>query len=269
MSLFRRRSAEEKVIEADTELSRLIMEVPGTIGRAQLVRALAHSVVHVPMPGEPAESRPRVVRASEETEGPPLYVLEDEDGKHALVYSTAKRLVQAMGGITAATVPFAALATAWPEDVDLVIDPGHPEAYEVSVDTLRYVVLEVAGIPSAVTTALSPEDLAARRPDPERLHVLEMSRVCAERAPEIRALYRAELTNPAISDDPMLYLVVETDAFDDDLRRAETMHVLAATTAKVDSAPLGILHSEDGQESPRQNLIDAVVALDPPYWQRQ
>ncbi len=86
---------------------------------------------------------------------PPLFVIEDDGGRHALIYSTPRRLVDAFGGgTTAASIPFATLLLAWPEETDLVIDAGHPDALEVPAQILHHVQLEAAGIPTG--TALEP-----------------------------------------------------------------------------------------------------------------
>jgi hypothetical protein len=153
MSLFRRRSAAEKdpdsnaekVVASDSPLARLVIEEAGAIEPGLLARAMAQSLVHVPMPDAPPESRPRVQHGDDDGAGPPMYVVEDDDGRHALVYTTAERLVMAWGGITAATVPLASLLVRWPADIDLVIDAGLPEARELPVemvDLARREVLE-------------------------------------------------------------------------------------------------------------------------------
>lgn len=129
------------------------------------------------------------------SEGPPLFVVEDDDGWHALVYSTARRLVQVAGEVTAASVPFATLLMAWPPGVDLVIDPGHPEALEVPLELVRATALEVAGVPTGTTLQPSPADADARRPDPEPVQVLGVSREVAETFPEVQSLHRAELVD--------------------------------------------------------------------------
>jgi hypothetical protein len=174
-----------------TQLSRLVVDHRDTMDSGELVRALARSVVHVPMPGAPAESRPRR-ESGADGGGPPLYVVEDEDGRHALVFTTARRLVQAVGGITAAAVPFVTLLMAWPEDVDLVIDPGHPEALEVPLEILRAVALEAAGVPTGTSLQPSPHGADARRPDPEPVQVLGITRDIAQSYGEVLALHRAE-----------------------------------------------------------------------------
>lgn len=161
----------------------------------QLVRALARSAVHVPMPGAPPESSPRV-ESSRDGAGPPLYVVEDDDGRDAFVYSTPRRLVDAFGaGVTAASVPFSTLVLGWPDRTDLVIDPGHADALEVSAQVLQHVALEIAGVPTGTSLQPAPGD-TTQVPSPELAQIIGVTRSVAEQNPEVSALWRA-VTVPA------------------------------------------------------------------------
>jgi hypothetical protein len=249
-----------------SQLSELIVNHRDTMDSGQLVRALARSIVHVPMPGAPAEKGPRV-ESTTTSEGPPLFVIEDEDGKHAFVYSTPRRLVQAAGGITAASVPFATLLMGWPEDVDLVIDPGHPEALEVPLELLRATALEVAGIPTGTALQPSPGGADARLPDPEPVQVLGVSRELAEGFEEVLSLHRAELVNREPDARPVLYLVVTMLPVSDE-RKGEIMSGFSAAISEVDPNPFGMLPVCQGTPSQYEDLVAAVTGLDEPYWQR-
>jgi hypothetical protein len=263
MSLLKRH---RQPAEAATELSRLIVEHRDTLDSGQLVRALARSVVHVPMPGAPAEPRPRV-ESSAGTDGAPLYVVEDEDGRHALVFTTARRLVESAGAVTAATIPFTTLLMGWPAGVDLVLDPGHPEALEVPVELLQATALEAAGVPSGTGLQPAPAGVEARRPEPEPVQVLGVTRAVAETLDEVLALHRAELVNREPGARPVLHLVVTLAAVDDE-RLGQVMTALVSAVGEVDPNPVAMLPVQDGKASSHQDLVEAVIGVDEPYWQR-
>jgi hypothetical protein len=263
MSMFRRKRGDAG---PSTQLSDLIVNHRDTMDSGQLVRALARSVVHVPMPGAPAESQRRV-ESTASSEGPPLFVVEDEDGRHALVYSTPRRLVQAAGAITAASVPFATLLLAWPPGVDLVIDPGHPEALEVSLELLRATALEAAGVPTGTSLQPSPAGSDARRPDPEPVQVLGASREVAEKFAEVQSLHRAELVNREPDARPVLHVVVTMAAVSEE-RLHEIMTAFSGAISDVDPNPIGLLPVVPGTRSRYEDLVAAVTGLDEPYWRR-
>ena len=176
--------------EPGTPLSHLMSDGRDGLDAGQLVRALARSIVHVPMPGEAAEKQPRVV-STRDGDLPPLFVIEDEGGRHALIYSTPRRLVESFGGgATAASIPFATLLLAWPEETDLVIDAGHPDALEVPAQILHHVQLEAAGIPTGTALEPAPGDHTSA-PESELQQVVGTSRVVAAKSPEVAAMWRA------------------------------------------------------------------------------
>lgn len=250
-----------------TPLSDLIVNHRDTMDSGQLVRALARSVVHVPMPGAATEPRPRV-ESTATTEGPPLLVVEDGDGRHALVYSTARRLVQAAGEVTAASVPFATLVMAWPPDVDLVIDPGHPEALEVPLELVRATALEVAGVPTGTSLQPSPAGVDARRPDPEPVQVLGVSREVAQTIPEVKSLHRAELVNREPAARPVLHIVVTMAPVSDE-RLREVMTAFTHAIGEADPNPVALLVVREGNPSRHEDLVAAVTGVDDPYWRRE
>jgi hypothetical protein len=264
VSLLRRKRVEDG--GPTSPLSELMVHHRDTMDSGQLVRALARSVVHVPMPGAPREAQPRV-ESTADSDGPPLYIVEDEDGRHAFVYSTARRLVQAAGEITAASVPFATLLMAWPEGVDLVIDPGHPEALEVPPELLRATALEVAGIPTGTSLQPSPEGADARLPDPEPVQVLGVSRELAEGIDEVLSLHRAELVNREPDARPVLYLAITMSPVSAE-RKDEIMSAFSAAISDVDPNPFGLLPVLHGTPSNYRHLVDAVTGLEEPYWKR-
>jgi hypothetical protein len=205
--------------------------------------------------------------SARESGGLPLFTVEDEDGEHALVYSTPRRLVEAWGSITAATVDFKDLLPAWPEGVDLVIDAGHPEAVEVRTELIRLTALEVAGIPTATSAQPSP-DAEFRVPADEPVQVLAVTRDVAESVPGIVAMWRAEMLNPEPPRRPVLALVVAVEAGLDAAERAAVGATLSKAIEQADPTPVVMWLSRPEAASEDQRFIDAVTALDSPYWQR-
>lgn len=265
MSLRRRRPAPP---EAATELARLIVEERDTLDSGQLVRALARSVVHVPMPGLPPEKRPRLVSATGPQDGPPLYVIEDDAGHHALLYTSMRRLVEAWGeGITAATVPFVTLLMGWPSGVDVVLDAGHPEALEVPAELVRDAALDAAGVPTGTSLQPSPAGVDARVPDPEPVQVIGVTRELAARTPEVRALHRAELVDREPAARPVLGVVVDLDPVDEH-RLDEVMTGFVRAVSQVDPNPIRLLPVVADRPSRHPELVDAVRGADTPYWTR-
>ena len=264
MTLIRRRRSSQA--EAAHDLALLVTAPRDELDSGQLVRALARSVLHIPMPDAPSEPRPRR-ESSSQAEGPPLYVLEDDDGQHALAYTTPRRLVAAWGGITAATVPFSTLILGWPSGVDLVLDAGLPEALALPAEVLRLAALEVGGLPTAAGVSFSPDGVDVRRPGQEPQQVMGHTVVVADRVSEVKALYRAELVNREPAPRPLLAVVVRLQEVDDE-RRSEIGRIFVRAIAEVDPQPVAVLLDDPGSASAHQQLIDSVIALDPPYWQR-
>ncbi len=254
--------------EPGTPLSELLSTGRDGLDAGQLVRALARSVVHVPLPGAPAEPQPRVVSSRSTGEaGPPLWVVEDGDGRHALVFSTAARLVAAFGdGTGGATLPFASLAAAWPEGVDLVLDAGSPDALEVPLPVLRHVLLEIAGVPTATALLPAPGD-RSRRPQPEPVQLLGATREAAAGLPEVRALSRAETLADVPSPRPVLDVLVDLDPVDD-ARLEQVMAALAQAATAVEPRPLRLTACVDGAARTHPELADAVRGVDEPYYRR-
>jgi hypothetical protein len=91
------------------------------------------------------------------------------------LYSSARRLVEAWGNTTAASVAFATLAAAWPDDVDIVIDAGLPDALEVPRQLVEQAISEVAGIPTATSVSPASHGNIVRLPDPEIAQIIGLS----------------------------------------------------------------------------------------------
>ncbi len=263
MSPLRRR---RRAAEPATQLSELIIEHRDTLDSGQLVRALARSIVHVPMPDEP-HTEDRTERFSR-GDGAPMYVIDDGDGRHALVYTTRERLVQAWGkDIRGATIDFTTLLMVWPEGVDLVIDAGHPEALEVPSELVRHTALEAAGIPTGTSLQPSPAGADARVPEPEPVQILGATRVVADRMPEVRALHRAEMVNREPDPRPVLHVVVGLDAVDN-ARLDGIMAEFTGAVSEVDPNPVAFLPVVEGKATELQHVVDAIAAVDSPYWER-
>lgn len=254
--------------EPGTALSQLMAEGRDTVDAGILVRTLARSIVHVPMPGAPPEPQPRVISSADpDSDGPPLYVVEDADGQHAFLFSTARRLVEAFGkGVGGASVPFPVLAVAWPAGVDVVLDPGHPQALEVPLDVLQHVLLEVAGVPTGTALQPSPGD-RSRIPSPELAQLMGATVEAAAALPEVQALYRAETLPDVPSPRPVIDVHVELDAVDDD-RLREIMTTLSDAASAVEPRPLRMTASVAGVVRTHDRLAAAVRAVDAPYYRR-
>src|SRR4051794_8598387 len=111
MALFSRRRRPA----AGSPLAALMDEGRAGLDAAQLVQALARSVVHVPVPDDAQASptMPGSVEAASEV--PPRYVVDDDDGRFVLVFSTPERLGEAFSDdVEATSVPFPALLDQWP-----------------------------------------------------------------------------------------------------------------------------------------------------------
>jgi len=253
--------------EAATELGRIVSGEP-PYDPGQFVRALSRAVVHVPMPGAPRESHPRA--AGPDDGGPPLLVVTDEDGQHALVYSSPAALVEAwkkQGQVTAAAVPMATLLAGWPADVDLVIDAGLPQAYQVSEQTLEIVAMDAAGVPTADALRPSPEGWDTLVPDPEPAQIIGVTRELADTMPEITALWRGVTRDHEPLARDVLNLVVELVPGTPDERVGEIMNVMIEATGELDPQPLRLL-ADLGEPSPNARLIQDVKAVDDPFWSR-
>ena len=260
MAMFKRRA------EPGTPLSQLMSEGRDGLDAGQLVRALARSIVHVPMPGEPAEKQPRVV-STRDGDLPPLYVIEDDGGRHALIYSTARRLVEAFGaGVTAASIPFATLLLAWPEETDVVIDAGHRDALEVPAQILHHVQLEVAGIPTGTALEPAPGDRTSA-PGSELDQVVGSSRVVAERSPEVATMWRAVTLPAGPAPRPVIDVLVDFDAVDDK-RLSDVMAEMAAAISEAEARPVRLLASVGGVAAQHPQLAEAIRAADGPYYRR-
>lgn len=145
MGIFTRRPK----TDFSSPLSHVMDEGREALDAASLIEALADSVVHVPMPGAPPARSPRT-ESTRAGDTPPFYLVEDEAGRHAFVYSTPARLLAAFGAdSTAASVAFSTLLMCWPEETDLVIDPGHPGALEVPLAVLGQVMVELGSRPGS------------------------------------------------------------------------------------------------------------------------
>lgn len=246
------------------ELATLITQSePPDVG--SLVRALARAVVHVPMPGEPELARPRTVDGTREA--PALYVVEDEDGGHALLYTTPERLVTAWGPTTAASVPMVTLLQGWPPGVDAVLDAGHAEALVVPVEVLRDVALHCAGVPTASALRPSSAGVLARRPEPTPVHVLSAARGAASTVPEVRALSCAEVLDLEPDARPVLTVVVDLSAVDE-ARLSQVMGGLVEVLGSADPRPLRLVAVVEGRVGDSEGLVDAVRTAVEPFWQR-
>lgn len=260
----RLRARKGSTAEAVTELERLVTDNE-TVDAGQLVRALSRAVVHLPLPGAPAQDAPRVVRGPE---GPPLYVVDDDEGRHALAYTSAAALVRAWGdGVTAATVPMATLLAGWQPGIDLVLDAGLPTARVVPESLLEQAAYDVAGVPTAAALRPSPAGTDLSLPDPEPVQVIGATRDAAAGFPEVRALWRASALDREPAARPVLTLVVEFGETSPE-RVAEVMSALTETIATVDPLPVRLLAVTPGGGGPHAQLADEVKALDAPYWTR-
>jgi hypothetical protein len=254
--------------QAATELGRL-MERDGPLDSGQLVRALSRAVVHIPMPDAKPEKAPRLAGADDGDI--PLFVIDDEDGHHALVYSSPQSLTSAWksrGRMTAAAVPMPALLARWPEGTDLVIDAGLPQARQLSMDALREVALDAAGVPTAAGIELSPEGYDVVVPDPEPVQAIGATRVVADRADVVQAMWRAVTRDHEPLARDVLTVVV---AFPADTARtaiAEAMSALSTALSEADPSPARLIAETGAADSDHRELIDRVRALDSPYWSR-
>lgn len=246
-----------------TPLAALMSTGRDELDSGSLVRALARSVVHVPMPGAAPEQQPRVVTGDD----PALYVVEDDEGRHAFLYSSARRLVDAFGaGTGAASVPFPTLLLGWPDGVDLVLDPGTPDALEVPLAVLQHVRLEIAGVPTGTSVQPSPGD-RPRLPAVELVQLIGATRTLAERLPEVRALWRSETLPDVPSTRPVLDLHVDLDAVTEERRHA-VLQLLGDAAAEAEPRPLRVTASVEGVPCSDLELVTAVKALDAPYYVR-
>lgn len=260
----RLRARKGSTAEAVTELERLVTD-NDTVDAGQLVRALSRAVVHVPLPGAAAQHEPRVVRGPD---GPPLYVLEDDEGRHALAYTSAAALVRAWGdGVTAATVPMASLLAAWQPGVDLVLNAGLPTARVVPESLLEQAAYDAVGVPTAVALRPSPAGTDLSLPNPEPVQVIGATRDAAAHFPEVRAMWRASALDREPAARPVLTLVVEFGDTSPE-RVAEAMSALAEAIAAVDPLPVRLLAATPGGAGGHAALADEVKALDAPYWTR-
>lgn len=263
MSLFRKQVAASQGDAPATRLAWLMSEGRDQLDAGQLVRALARSVVHVPMPEEGPQKLPRLMSDGEV----PLYCIEDDDGVHALLYSSARRLVQAWGAITAASATFVTLAAAWPDDADIVIDAGLPDALEVPRPLVEQAIAEVAGIPTATSVSPSLHGNVVRLPDPEIAQIIGSTREFAPSVPELRALWRAETLPNEPSPRPLLMLLAWFDAVDDE-RLHEVMTGLSAAASAGDPRPIGLLAAVADRAQAHAELAQSIRELDGPYWSR-
>ena len=254
----RRRAA----VRAD-ELAALISAPGGPPDVGTMVRTLARAVVHVPMPGQAEERSPRTVAGTQE--GAPLYVVADDDGGHALLYTTPQRLVAAWGATTAASIPFATLLQAWPQGVDAVLDAGHAEEVVLPVEVLRDVALHVAGVPTAAALTPSPAGVLARRPDPAPQQLLDAAREAAETARQVRALSCAEVLDREPTSRPVL-TVVDLDAVHDD-RLSQVMGGLVERIVAAEPRPVRLVAVVEGHRSGSADLVDEVRSVVRPFWQ--
>jgi hypothetical protein len=253
--------------EPGTPLSQLMSDGRDGLDAGQLVRALARSIVHVPMPGEAAEKQPRVV-STRDGELPPLYVIEDDEGRHALIYSTPRRLVESFGaGVTAASIPFATLLLAWPDATDVVIDAGHPDALVVPAPILHHVQLETAGIPTGTALEPAPGDHTSA-PESELEQVIGSSRIVAERSPEVAAMWRAVTLPAGPAPRPVIDVLVDFDPVGDE-RISAVMTELAAAISDAEARPVRMLASVGGVAAQHPQLAEAIRAADAPYYRRQ
>lgn len=260
----RLRARKGSTAEAVTELERLVTD-NDTVDAGQLVRALSRAVVHLPLPGAPGQDAPRIVRGPD---GPPLYVIEDDEGRHALAYTSAASLVRAWGeGVTAATVPMATLLADWQPGVDLVLDAGLPTARVVSEALLEQAAYDAVGVPTAVALRPSPAGTDLSLPDPEPVQVIGATRDAAARFPELRALWRASALDREPAARPVLTLVAEFSEASPE-RVSEVMSELAEAIAAVDPLPVRLLAVVPGRNGPSAALAEQVKALDAPYWTR-
>lgn len=248
-----------------TELDRLITGVaPFDIG--QLVRALSRAVVHVPLPGAEEQAHPRLVRSAD---GPPLYVLEDSDGIHALAYTSAARLVEAWGsGTTAASTSMAGLLASWQSGVDLVLNAGLASAYVLSEGVLDAAALDAAGVPTAAATLPSPAGVDLALPDAEPIQIIGATREVANVTNEIVGLWRAMATDREPTARPILTVVVElVTATEERLDRVATE--LRNAISAVDPQPVRLIPIGPAEVSSRHDeLATRIRELDDPYWSR-
>ena len=260
----RLRARRGSTAEAVTELERLVTD-NDTVDAGQLVRALSRAVVHLPLPGAPAQEAPRVVRGPD---GPPLYVLEDDEGRHAVAYTSAAALVRAWGGgVTAATVPMATLLAAWQPGVDLVLDAGLPTARVVPEGLLEQAAYDAVGVPTPVALRPSPAGTELSLPDPEPVQAIGATRDAAGHFPELQGLWRASALDREPAARPVLTLVAEFGEVSPE-RVHEVMSALAEAIASVDPLPVRLLAVTPGGGGPHAALAEQVRALDAPYWTR-
>jgi hypothetical protein len=253
--------------DAATELGRLV-EADAEPDVGQLVRALSRAVVHVPMPGVAAVPVPRIAGA--EDGDVPLYVLEDEDGRHALVYSSPRSLVEAwksQGQTTAAAVRLPALLARWPSGTDLVLDAGLPQARVISRAMLEQVALDSAGVPTASALSPSPAGWDTQLPDPEPAQVIGATRVAAADLPEVRALWRAVTVDREPLARQVLTIVVDVEPGTNRERLDDVMSALAAAIAESDPQPVRLVAKTDEPTNHHQLIAD-VTGIDAPYWER-
>ncbi|MDQ1684882.1 MAG: hypothetical protein QOC82_1619 [Frankiaceae bacterium] len=238
-----------------------------TVDTGQLVRALSRAVVHVPMPNAPAEPRPRPAAPADGDL--PLYIVEDDEGRHAFVYSSPRALVDAWGpGVTAASVRMAALLARWPDGTDLVIDAGTPRARQVPPELLRQAGLDAAGVPTPAALRPSPAGWDLHQPSTEPVQVIGVTRTVAESAPAVLRLWRAVTVDREPDARPTLNIVVEFAAATDGAEISRVMTQLGRSIGEVDPQPVRLLAYVDGAVGDNALLVHAIRHFDDPYWER-
>jgi hypothetical protein len=115
--------------------------------------------------------------------------------------------------------------------------------------------------------ATEPHGADARRPDPEPVQVLGITRDIAQSYGEVLALHRAEMVNREPDARPVLHVLVTLEPVDDE-RFVEIMTALRAGISEVHPDPVALLAVQHGGEPSHPDLVAAVTGLDDPYWRR-
>jgi hypothetical protein len=161
-----------------------------------------------------------------------------------------------------------ALLARWPEGTDLVIDAGLPQARQLSMEALREVALDAAGVPTAAGIELSPEGYDVVVPDPEPVQAIGATRAVAERLEVVQALWRGVTRDHEPLARGVLTIVVAFPAGTARTAIAEEMSALSTALGEVDPAPVRLIADTGAADSDHRELIDRVRALDSPYWSR-
>lgn len=254
--------------------SRLSDILDGRHGRVDLravLEELPVALLHVPLPDASRISRAEVIGPTGPADGPPLYVVEDDDGVHGLVYSSPARLLEAWGATTtAASVPGATLLAAWPAGVDLVIDAGLPTAYVVPSRLVDEIARALQGRPEPLAHAGPPEVVD----DPASPAVIAVTGRWAQQTPEAQAAWSATLTpapNPGASAEAagLERVLVVRLVEDVSLQRLnDVMNDLHDRLLEATGEDHVLVPAIAGRTSVDQPLIDAVGQRLQPYWAR-